>query len=85
MTLSRSLLQRMINFSDHQLNLINSLLEDHFHKQRQLELECKPVQLDKLIQDLIADSSSTLAQNQANLRCTLPKNFPLLAADSTQI
>lgn len=84
-TLSRSLLKRMISSSDRQLNLINSLLEDHFHEQRQLELNRIPVKLDKLIQGLIAESSSTLTQNQANFSYTLPEKFPLLAADSTQI
>jgi signal transduction histidine kinase len=84
-TISRSLLKRMINSSDRQLNLINSLLEDHFHEQRQLELNCKLIQLDKLIQDLITDYSSMLAQNKAILNYTLPENCPLLAIDFRQI
>jgi len=82
-TLSSSLLKRMISSSDRQLNLINSLLEDHFQEHRQLELNCKPVQLDKLIQDLITEFSSTLTQNKATLNYTLPENCPLLAVDST--
>jgi signal transduction histidine kinase/integral membrane sensor domain MASE1 len=84
-TLSRPLLERMITSNERQLNLINSLLEDHFNEERQLELHCKPIQLNKLIQDLIADCSPMLAQNQATLTQKFPENCPLISADPTQL
>ena len=84
-TLSRPLLERMITSSEHQLDLINSLLEDHFHEERELELHGEPVHLDTLVQDLIAEYSPRLAQNQATLTSKIPGDLPLITADSTQL
>jgi signal transduction histidine kinase len=84
-TLSRPLLERMITSNERQLNLINSLLEDHFNEERQLELHRQPIQLTQLCQDLIADYSPLLAQNQATLTQKLPPNCPLIKADPTQV
>jgi signal transduction histidine kinase/integral membrane sensor domain MASE1 len=84
-TLSRPLLARMITSNERQLILINSLLEDHFNEERHIELDCKPIQLDKLIQDLIADFSPILAQNQATLTQKFPENCPLISAAPTQL
>jgi len=84
-TLSRPLLERMITSSEHQLDLINSLLEDHFHEERELELHGEPVHLDTLVQDLIAEYSPRLAQNQATLNSRIPGDLPLITADSTQL
>ncbi len=84
-TLSRPLLERMLTSSERQLNLINSLLEDHFNEKPQLDLHCKPVQLDKLIQKLIADYSPMLSQNKATLTPRIPADCSLLAADPKQL
>jgi signal transduction histidine kinase len=84
-TLSRPLLERMITSNERQLNLINSLLEDHFNEERDLELHCKPEQLDELIQNTIAECSSMLTQSQANLTQLLPPDIPSIAVDSTQL
>jgi len=84
-TLSRPLLERMMTSNERQLNLISSLLEEHFHENRQLELHCQLIQLDQLIQDLIADYSPLLAQNEAILTQKLPEHCPLITADPTQL
>jgi PAS domain S-box-containing protein len=84
-TLSRPLLKRMMASSERQLILISSLLEDHFNEERELDLHCQPLQLDQLIQDLLADYSPMLAQNRANLTQSLPNHFPLITADPTQL
>jgi signal transduction histidine kinase len=84
-TLSRALLERMTTSSERQLNLINSLLEDHFNEERDLELRCKPEHLDELIQNTIAECSSMLTQNKANLTQILPPDLPSIAVDSTQL
>jgi signal transduction histidine kinase len=60
-------------------------LEDHFNEERELDLHCQPLQLDQLIQDLLADYSPMLAQNRANLTQSLPNHFPLITADPTQL
>lgn len=84
-TLSRPLLKRMMASNERQLNLINSLLEDHFNEVRQLELHCEPLRLDQLIQDLIADYSPMLAQNQATLTQKISADLPAIAADPIQL
>ncbi|HEY9676332.1 MAG TPA: MASE1 domain-containing protein, partial [Waterburya sp.] len=84
-TLCRPLLKRLITSNERQLNLINSLLEDYFNEQRQLELNCQSIQLNELIQDLIAQYSPLLAQNQATLTHKLPQNCPFITADPTQL
>ncbi|HEY9610779.1 MASE1 domain-containing protein [Allocoleopsis sp.] len=83
--LSRPLLERMLTSNERQLNLINSLLEDHFNEERQLELHCQPIQLEQLCQDLITDYSPMLAQNQATLIQKFPPNCPFINADPTQL
>lgn len=84
-TLSRPLLERMVKSSDRQLILINSLLEDHFNEERQLELHYQSIPLDKLIQQLIVDYSPKLTQNQATLTYSPPADCPEIAIDPTQI
>jgi signal transduction histidine kinase len=79
--LSQPLIERMMMSNERQLNLIDSLLEDHFDEERKLDLHCQPVQLDQLIRDLISDYSSKLALNRATLTHKLPADFPLITAD----
>ncbi|HEY9607335.1 MAG TPA: MASE1 domain-containing protein [Allocoleopsis sp.] len=80
-TLSRPLLERMMMSSERQVNLIDSLLEDHFHEKRQLDLHCQPIKLDGLIHNLIADYLPILTQNQATLTQHLPTVCPAIMAD----
>jgi signal transduction histidine kinase len=75
----------MMTSSDRQLSLINSLLEDHFNEERELDLQCEPVQFNTLIQNLATDYSTKLAQNQATLTYTLPEDIPLVPADPQQL
>jgi PAS domain S-box-containing protein len=84
-TLTCSLIERMMTSSDRQLSLINSLLEDHFNEERELDLQCEPVQFNTLIQNLATDYSTKLAQNQATLTYTLPEDSPLIPADPQQL
>jgi signal transduction histidine kinase len=84
-TLSRPLIERMMLSNERQVNLINSLLEDHFHEKRHLDLHSCTIQLDQFIQDLIADYSPILAQNQATLTLQLPADIPSISADPKQL
>ncbi|MEW6494124.1 MAG: MASE1 domain-containing protein [Cyanobacteriota bacterium] len=84
-TLSRPLLERIITSNERQINLINSLLEDHFNEERHLELHRQPVQLDQFIQALMTDYAPMLTQNQATLTYSLPENCPLINADPIQL
>jgi PAS domain S-box-containing protein len=81
----RSVLQRMIQSSDRQLTLINSLLEAHASEIRGITVECEPVQLDRLVQAIIADLDPLLATNQAHLSNDITPHLPPVYADAGQL
>lgn len=84
-TLSRSLLERMVQSSDRQLNLINSLLEAHSSEVQGIILHCEPVQLGQLIQRLVEDLEPLVTKNQAILMNLVPEELPIISADPTQL
>ncbi|WP_157374022.1 PAS domain S-box protein [Nostoc sp. PCC 7107] len=84
-SLPRSTLERMVQSSDRQLNLINSLMEAHVNEVQGLVLQRKPLQLDTVVIDAIADLEPMLQKNQTNLINLVTADLPLINADSTQI
>ncbi len=82
---SHSILERMIQGSDRQLNLINSLLEAHDSDVRGVVLHREPIQLSQLVQAAVADLEPLLEQNQAFLKNLVPEDLPLMSADPTQL
>ena len=81
----RSLLERMIESNDRQLNLINSLLEAGTSDLRNLVINPKPVSLRSLVEGAIADLEPQLTQNQAKLVNQVATNLPPVNADAIQI
>ncbi|MFN6461495.1 MAG: ATP-binding protein [Nostoc sp. DedVER02] len=81
---SRSILERMIQSSDRQLNLINSLMEAHVSEIQGVVLQRQPVQLLTVVEAAIADLEPLLEQNQAKLT-NLVSALPLVNADPTQL
>jgi signal transduction histidine kinase len=75
----------MLQSSDRQLNLINSLLEAHIGEVQGLSLQCQPVQLWWVVEAAIADLQPMLIDNQATLTNLLTTDLPLVNADSTQV
>lgn len=84
-TVSRSILERMVASGDRQLNLINSLLEAHASEVRGVAIECKPVQLSQVVENAIADLEPMLAENKAILTNLISADLPLVNADATQL
>jgi signal transduction histidine kinase len=84
-TISRSILERMIKSSDRQLNLINSLLEAHVSEVEGVVLQLQPVQLHTVVEAAIADLEPMLAENQATLTNLVTADLPLINADPTQL
>ncbi|QLE39059.1 PAS domain S-box protein [Nostoc sp. C052] len=82
---SRSILERMIQSSDRQLNLINSLMETHISEVRGVVLQYQSVQLLTVVKAAIADLEPLLAQNQAKLTNLVSADLPLVNADPTQL
>jgi PAS domain S-box-containing protein len=82
---SRSILERMVQSSDRQLRLINSLLEVHASEVAGVALQCEPIQLGELVRILVEDFEPLVAQNQATLINQIPAVLPLISADSGQL
>ncbi|WP_341531165.1 PAS domain S-box protein [Nostoc sp. UHCC 0302] len=81
----RSFLERMIQSSDRQLNLINSLMEAHLGEVQGIVLQRQPLQLHTVVEAAIADLEPLLTQNQATLTNMLTADLPLVNGDATQL
>jgi PAS domain S-box-containing protein len=84
-SISRSILERMIQSSDRQLNLINSLMEAHVSEVQGVFLQHQPVQLLTVVEAAIADLEPLVEQNQAKLTNLVSADLPLVNADPTQL
>jgi PAS domain S-box-containing protein len=84
-SISRSILERMIQSSDRQLNLINSLMEAHVSEVQGVILQHQTVQLLAVVEAAIADLEPLLEQNQAKLTNLVSADLPLVNADPTQL
>jgi PAS domain S-box-containing protein len=82
---ARSILERMIQGSERQLKLINSLLDVHASEVRGIALQREPVRLGELIESIGEDLQPLLAKNQATLRNMVPAYLPVVSADSGQL
>ncbi|WP_292877825.1 ATP-binding protein [Nostoc sp. NMS1] len=84
-SISRSILERMIQSSDRQLNLINSLMEAHVSEMQGVVLQHQPVKLLTIVEAAIVDLEPLLEQNQAKLTNLVSADLPLVNADPTQL
>ncbi len=80
-TLSRSILERMIQSGDRQLTLLNALSENHFDETRPITLNCQPIALKLFLDQLLAERRSLFTQNQAGIIHQISDHFPLIWAD----
>ena len=81
----RSVLERMVQSSDRQLRLINSLLEVHSSEVAGVVLRREPIQLAELVRILVEDFEPLAAKNQATLINQVPADLPLISADPAQL
>ncbi|ACK66628.1 GAF sensor signal transduction histidine kinase [Rippkaea orientalis PCC 8801] len=84
-SVSRSILDRMIKSSDRQLTLINALSKDHFSEERPLIINCKTLVLKDVITKIAQNWEPLLIQNQATFTLHIPDNLPLIFADPEQL
>ncbi|MBG1267057.1 PAS domain S-box protein [Nostoc sp. WHI] len=84
-SISRSILERMIQSSDRQLNLINSLMEARINDVQGVVLQHQSVQLLTVVEAAIADLEPLLAKNRATLKNLVSADLPLVNADTTQL
>ena len=81
----RSVLQRMIQGSEQQLRLINSLLEVHAGEVRGLVLHCDRVNLRAVVEAVATDLEPLMNEAQATFTNLVPENLPAVNADTTQL
>jgi two-component system sensor histidine kinase/response regulator len=83
--ISPSILQRMIQSSDRQLNLLNLLLEAHFNEAGSMVLERQPIELSAFVQGVVEDLEPLLNKNSAKLTNMISPDLPSISADPLQL
>ncbi len=80
-TISLPTLERVIQSCDHQLQLIDSLLEAHSSDVKGLKIQEWPLSLHSLSQAIVKDLEPLLLKNQATITNHIGVDLPLVAAD----
>ncbi|MEP6517749.1 PAS domain-containing sensor histidine kinase [Microcoleus vaginatus] len=81
----RSILERMIQGSEQQLRLINSLLEVHAGELRGLVLHCESVDLRAVVEAAATDLEPLMNEGKATFKNLVPDDLPAVKADKTQL
>ncbi|MEP0787561.1 MULTISPECIES: sensor histidine kinase [Cyanophyceae] len=85
LTISRSIVERMIQGNERQLCMINSLLESNSTEVQGVVIQRNFVQLNTILPAILIDLEPLLAQNQATLTNLVNWDLPLVMADPTQL
>ncbi|HEY9668501.1 MAG TPA: HAMP domain-containing sensor histidine kinase, partial [Coleofasciculaceae cyanobacterium] len=81
----RSVLERMIQSSDRQLRLINSLLAVHSSEVAGISLQREPIHLSNLVHVLVEDFEPMAAKDRVTLIDQVPEDLPPISADPMQL
>lgn len=81
----RSVLERLLQGGDRQLNLINSLLEAHATEVQGIPLHPESIQLSELVGSVLSDLAPLLQQNQVKLCDRTRPDLPPINGDKTQL
>ncbi|GAB4376671.1 MAG: hypothetical protein Kow00121_24200 [Elainellaceae cyanobacterium] len=81
----RSVLERLLEGSDRQLTLINSLLEARASELQTLTLNCEAIQLSALVEAVLIDVEPALCKNQIQVFNQVSADLPLIYADANQL
>ncbi|MEH2068700.1 MAG: PAS domain S-box protein [Nostoc sp.] len=84
-SVSRSIIERMIQGNDRQLTMINSLLEINCSEKQGLGIKLELVQFSTLLAGIFAQLQPILTQNQATVKNLIPLDLPLVMADATRL
>lgn len=82
---SRSIIERMIDSSDRQLALINSLLEVYNSDIQGITLHRQPISLHTLTESVVADLEPLLSQSRVAVTNQISPDLPLVNGDATQL
>jgi two-component system, sensor histidine kinase and response regulator len=81
----KSILEKMEQSTERQLNLINSLLESHVNDIKGILLHQEPQSLRQLVEGAISDLEPLIGEHGANLDNSIASDLPLVSVDSTQL
>ncbi len=84
-TLSRSVLDRMVQSCDRQIVMINSLLEAHSTEVQGVDLHCEQINVGALVRVIAEDLEALVSENMATLTNQVPLDLPLVNADPALI
>ena len=82
---SRSILQRIVQGSEHQLTMVNALLDAHASEVKGIFLHTAPLHFQSLTSAIVANLEPMLAKNQAILTFEIPADLPRVNADSKHL
>ncbi|GAB1538026.1 hypothetical protein NUACC21_06820 [Scytonema sp. NUACC21] len=82
---SDSIIERMLQGNDRQLQMIESLLELHTSEAHGIALHQDIISFNTFIETIIKDLEPELKQNQATVKNLVPKDLPLVIADAAKL
>ncbi|UNU23491.1 sensor histidine kinase [Microcoleus vaginatus] len=82
---SRSILERIVQGSEHQLTMVNALLDAHASEVKGIVINTVPLHLQSLTSALVGDLEPILAKNQATLTQEIPTDLPRVYGDSKHL
>ena len=81
----RSTVERLLQGSNHQLALINSLLEAHTAETQGVILHCEPTRLKSLVDSVLIDLNHSLTKKRIQLINHITDDLPIVNADANQL
>lgn len=81
----RTLLEQLLEGSDRQLELIDSLLSAYRAEAQGILLSCEPLALSSVLDTVLSDLSSLLVQNRIQVVNQIRSDLPLVNGDRTQL
>jgi two-component system sensor histidine kinase/response regulator len=82
---AKTILEKMAQSTERQLNLINSLLESHVNDVQGIVLHKQPQPLSQLVEGAISDLEPLLLENGVILANSIALDLPLVLVDATQL
>lgn len=83
--ISTAVMQRLLQSSDRQLTLINTLIEAYHTDVQGITLDCQPLKLSTVLEVVLADIEPKLSQHQVKLGKHIRPDLPWVNADKMQL
>ena len=84
-TIANEILDRIVDSSDRQLQLIDSLLEAHATETKGIAIHPRPVYIDSLVESVISEMQPLLARQRVTTTTKISAKLPLVNIDPLQV